>query len=78
LADSKTMPIEPSLLLLEGLHIRWAVILKSLTENDLQKIFVHPEHGKSFRLDVNTGIYAWHCNHHLAHIITLKQQKGWE
>jgi len=77
LADSKTMPVEPSLQLLEGLHIRWTVILKSLNEKDLQKTFIHPEHGKSFKLDENTGIYAWHCNHHLAHITTLKERKGW-
>lgn len=77
LPDSKTMPLEPSLMLLEGLHIRWTVILKSLNESDLQKAFIHPEHGKSFKLDENTGIYAWHCNHHLAHITTLKERKGW-
>jgi len=77
LADSKTMPLEPSLKLLEGLHIRWTIILKSLNESDLKKTFIHPEHGKSFRLDENTGIYAWHCNHHLAHITTLKERKDW-
>jgi hypothetical protein len=77
LADSKTMPIPPSLNLLEGLHARWTVLLHSLTEKDLEKSFIHPEHGKEFRLDENLGIYAWHCNHHLAHIASLKKRMNW-
>jgi DinB superfamily len=77
LTDSK-MPVEPSLLLLEGLHARWALLLRSLKEEDLSRTFVHPEHGKEFRLDENIGVYAWHCNHHLAHITVLKKQKGWQ
>jgi len=77
LADSRTMPIAPSLLLLEGLHQRWTVLLRSLSSEDLQKTFIHPEHGKRFRLDENIGVYAWHGNHHLAHITTLKKSKNW-
>ena len=77
LSDSKSMPIEASLLLLDGLHKRWAILLRSLSENDLQKTFIHPEHGKVFRLDENIGVYAWHCNHHLAHITSLISSKNW-
>ena len=77
LEDSKTMSVEPSLLLLEGLHARWALLLRSLKAEDFERTFIHPEHGKEFRLDENIGVYAWHCNHHLAHITTLKKQKGW-
>lgn len=77
LADSKTMPIEASIQLLESLHARWVVLLKSLSEADFAKTFVHPEHGKVFSLAENTGIYAWHCNHHLAHITELKKRERW-
>jgi hypothetical protein len=77
LADSKTMPIGPSLQLLEALHARWTVLLRSLTEQDLAKTFVHPEHGKVFRLDETIGNYAWHSNHHLAHITELKKRNSW-
>lgn len=77
LADSKTMPIAPALSLLEGLHQRWTVLLKSLSPDDLKKTFIHPEHGKHFRLDENIGVYAWHGNHHLAHITTLKKRMNW-
>lgn len=77
LSDSKSIDIQPALLMLKGIHARWSVLLNSLTAEDLKKSFVHPEHGKEFRLDENLGIYAWHCNHHLAHITTLKKSKGW-
>ena len=77
LADSKTMDISPSLKMIEGIHARWTVLLKSLNEEDLKRTFIHPEHGKEFRVDENIGIYAWHCNHHLAHITELKKSKNW-
>lgn len=78
LSDSKTMPIEPSLKLLEGLHERWVVLLEQLSDDDLKRTFVHPEHGKSFSLEENIGTYAWHGNHHLAHITSLKNKMQWK
>ncbi|MFZ9846607.1 MAG: YfiT family bacillithiol transferase, partial [Flavobacteriales bacterium] len=78
LVDSKSMPISPSVQMLEGIHARWTVLLNSLSEQDLVKSFIHPEHGKEFRVDENIGVYAWHCNHHLAHITELKKRKNWK
>ena len=72
------LPIEPSLLLLEGLHFRWTILLKSFKEADLEKKFIHPEHSKEFRLNEAIGMYAWHCNHHLAHVTELKKREGWK
>ncbi|MEZ5007511.1 MAG: bacillithiol transferase BstA [Chitinophagales bacterium] len=77
LIDSKQCPIEPSLKILDGLHYRWTLLLQSLSPDDLIKIFTHPEHGKTFSLAENIGIYAWHCEHHLAHITTLKTRMKW-
>ena len=75
--DAKTLPVSVSLQLLEALHTRWVVLLKSLDEEGLNKTFVHPEHGKEVPLDINVAIYSWHSRHHLAHITTLKQYKNW-
>jgi len=72
LDDSKNMYIIPSLKMLEGIHERWTKLLMNLSDEQLSRVFIHPEHGKSFRVDENIGIYAWHCNHHLAHIIQAK------
>lgn len=72
LADSKKMPIASALKMLEGIHERWTVLLNNMTEEQHGRIFIHPEQGK-VRLDEMIGLYAWHCNHHLAHIKGLKK-----
>ncbi|MBC7390699.1 MAG: putative metal-dependent hydrolase, partial [Opitutaceae bacterium] len=77
LSDSKSMPVIPAIQMLHGIHSRWTILLKSLSDNDIKKTFIHPEHGKEFSIEENIGVYAWHCNHHLAHITTLKKSKGW-
>ena len=76
LADSK-MEIEPSLLLLEALHNKWIFLLRSLNEHDLQNSYFHPDNGRLYSLNLAILLYAWHCNHHLAHITTLKRHRGW-
>jgi uncharacterized damage-inducible protein DinB len=77
LIDSKTIPIEPALKTLEGVHARWTILLKSLTNEQLKRTFIHPEHGKEVQIDENIALYAWHCNHHLAHITMLKSRMKW-
>lgn len=77
LHDNLTMPIEPTLSFLEGLHFRLAYLMKSFSETDLKRSFIHPENNKEYQLKEIIGTYAWHGNHHLAHITELKNRKGW-
>ena len=77
LSDSKIMSILPSLEILAGIHQRWVHLLQGLTNQQWKSTFIHPEQGREYRLDESLGLYAWHCNHHLAHIINLKRAKGW-
>lgn len=74
LGDSKHFPIESSIKILEGVHTRWVYLLKNLSEQDLEKQFRHPETNELISLKTNIGIYAWHCEHHLAHIINAKKR----
>ncbi|WP_028297716.1 YfiT family bacillithiol transferase [Olivibacter sitiensis] len=78
LIDGKSLPIAYSLSLLESLHFRWITLLKALTVEELKRTFIHPENGKEITLEENIGIYAWHCEHHLAHIIKLKERMNWK
>ena len=78
LPDSKVMDINPSLALLQALHTKWVFLLRSLSEKNLQQGYVHPQLGREYRLDLAIALYAWHCNHHLAHILSLKARKGWK
>jgi hypothetical protein len=66
-----------SLNLLKALHIKWVVLLKQLNAKDLEKHFVHPETGKSVKLNTMISMYAWHGDHHLAHITSLKERMKW-
>lgn len=68
LGDSKSLPVEFSLSILKGLHHRWYVVLKNMDDEMLKRKYTHPEHGTEFTLEEAIGMYAWHCNHHLAHI----------
>lgn len=76
LADVLISDINDSLKIIEGLHHRWIILLRSFTATDFEKDFIHPEHGKRFTIAENIGVYAWHCNHHLAHIKQALSCKG--
>ena len=69
-------PIEVSLNLLESLHKRWAILLNSLSVEQFEKTFQHPDWG-NITLSKTLALYAWHCKHHLAHITKLKKKMGW-
>jgi uncharacterized damage-inducible protein DinB len=77
LADARTAPIEISLALLEQLHRRWVLLLKSLAPADFERCFRHPELG-IMSLDKNLALYAWHGRHHVAHITSLCERMGWK
>ena len=77
LADSKTA-IEPSLAILENLHKRWVLLLKSLTPADFSRKYSHPEWAKPMSLDDTVALYAWHGKHHVAHITALRERNAWK
>ncbi|WP_296382284.1 YfiT family bacillithiol transferase [Winogradskyella sp.] len=69
-------PIDAPISILIGVHKKLGVLLKNLNQDDLKREFVHPEHGKHFSLEETIGVYAWHSNHHLAHIKQAIQFEG--
>ena len=72
LPDNNLSPFV-SLKLLDALHEKWVYILKSLSEEDLNKEFIHPDQSEKISLKENILIYRWHCRHHLAHIRQAKE-----
>mgnify|MGYP000117894060 CR=1 FL=1 len=76
--DSKSAPISLSLDGLKALHSKWVYLLKNISEKDLEKCFIHPETKAKVSLKENIGIYAWHCQHHYAHIEQLMIRKNWK
>jgi len=77
LADARTAPIETSLVMLESLHQRWVMFLRSLSDADWARTFQHPELGP-MTLEKNLALYAWHGKHHVAHITSLRERMGWK
>ncbi len=68
LADGLDDDISVSISIIEGLHHRWVLLLKSLNAMQLERQFIHPATQKMYTLESVMGMYAWHGNHHLAHI----------
>ena len=76
LYDGRTTPVSVSLALLEALHARWVLLLRSLSPAELGKTFRHSELG-SLTLERVIGLYAWHGRHHVAHVTELRKRMGW-
>jgi len=77
LADTRDTPVETSLTLLEALHQRWVVLLRSMKPEDFARAFRHPDRGP-VSLDTAVAMYAWHGRHHTAHVTALRQRMGWK
>ncbi|MBK8877111.1 MAG: putative metal-dependent hydrolase [Haliscomenobacter sp.] len=75
LVDNKTAPMEWSLLILEGVHKRWASLLRRV--EDWSLFYIHPEYHHRYRLDQMLALYHWHGNHHLGQITGLREHMGW-
>ena len=75
LADAQGA-IGGSLLLIEALHARWVAFLRALPEAAFARTGVHDERGP-MTLDDLVALYAWHGRHHVAHITSLRSQRGW-
>jgi hypothetical protein len=71
LPDSK-MEVEISLRLLEGIHARWATILRGMTDSDFQRTYVHPASQRTFTLWQVAYMYSWHSRHHVGHVKLVK------
>lgn len=69
-------PIGASLLIVHALHDRWVGWLRSLPPAAFARPCTHTVRG-NLTLDDLVAIYAWHGNHHVAQIATLRRGKGW-
>jgi len=76
LEDSRLTPVETSLALVDALHERWVILLRSLSEASFQRTFNHPEMG-IVPLDRVLALYAWHGKHHTAQIVSFRERQGW-
>lgn len=76
LEDTRRVPVEVSLELLNALHVRWVAVLQAMSDEDFQRTLLHPENGRR-TLHQMLATYAWHGRHHVAHIAALAGREGW-
>lgn len=69
-------PVEWSLELIESLHARWVMLLQSLKEAQWLRGYKHPENGPT-TVEQAALLYAWHSQHHVAHLTHLRTEKKW-
>ncbi|HEY0931909.1 MAG TPA: putative metal-dependent hydrolase [Gemmatimonas sp.] len=68
LADVRTVSPQVSLAMLTAVHERWVATMRGMTEDQFGRSFYHPENGR-MTVDQMLALYAWHGDHHVAHIV---------
>ena len=76
LYDAKNAPVETSLTLLDALHERWVMLLRTFSPPDFKRTFNHPETGAR-DLEFLLRLYSWHGRHHIGQITTLRERMKW-
>lgn len=76
LPDTREAQTGSSLLILRGLHERWANLLERLPAESWTRKGVHPENGE-VTIDDMLASYAAHGARHLNQITTLREARGW-
>lgn len=76
LGDSVLTPVEVSMALLDYLHRRWVILIRSLTADMFDSTFYHPEWGET-SIKKALALYSWHGRHHLTQITDLKKRMDW-
>ena len=70
-----TGPIDVSLDLLAALHARWTGWMRTLDDGAWRRAYIHPESGR-VPLEQALQLYAWHGEHHLAHVRGVRDRAG--
>jgi hypothetical protein len=65
------LPVSDALETIRLVHVRWVLLLHSMTPADFSRTYYHPEKQRTQPLAEVTLMYAWHGEHHLAHISGL-------
>ena len=76
LVDSRDTPVETSLRMLESIHERFVLLLRSLDEAQCARTLEHPDNG-TMTIDMLIGMYSWHGRHHVAHVTSTRERMGW-
>ena len=77
IVDARLLPIEPSLIILDGVHARWAGLIEGLEDELMEKTYFHPQIGDDVSLLEALPSYVWHTDHHVAQITWIRNEQNW-
>jgi hypothetical protein len=50
------------------------ILMRGMSEQDWREGYIHPQSGRSvIPLESVLALYAWHCDHHLAHVKSVAE-----
>lgn len=70
------LPVESSLKMLEGIHQHMVALFESFNEPEWERTYFNPASQEKVSLKNALARYAWHGNHHLAHITETSKEFG--
>lgn len=76
LADITAVAPAVSLSLFEGIHARLLAVLHAVPPDAFRRTLLHPDNGP-MTIDDVVNLYAWHGDHHIAHVRGLRERNGW-
>jgi hypothetical protein len=76
LGDAAAQPLDDQLAFVDVLHRRLVALARTVDDARGARLIVHPESG-TFSVDVLLALCAWHADHHVAHITSLRTRNGW-
>jgi uncharacterized damage-inducible protein DinB len=76
LADVQSVPINVSITLLHALHSRLYEAIKDLSAEQWNRTFNYPGKSEPVTIWFLLGMYSWHGNHHVSHILSFREKNN--
>ncbi len=74
--DACSVDIVNSMKIIFSLHQKWVTFLNQLEENELENTYFHPGDNEHVSLRKAIQMYAWHGEHHCAHLKQGLESEG--
>lgn len=76
LPDSREGDVDTGVAFFDAVQRQWVAVMRHMTRADFDRTFQSP--GREPRtLAASLGVYAWHGQHHVAQITSLRDRMGW-
>jgi hypothetical protein len=76
LSDTSLDSLDDAMGILHHVHAKWIKLIKGMSKEDFHRTYFHPDQQRNLELYKVTALYAWHSNHHAAHIDLAIKHKG--